>query len=554
MCNEFIDALSKASFTSLVLLMLAEHVAAAEPAQVIPVCSERQLLGVAPTDEEVKRHCLFGSPSIDYPFGTQSPSRDDWGFNLTLRVDEQGRVVCYSSRDELDRPLELNVQRRALLSAVWSWSYSPFVRHGVSIPAVVTEEIYQEDLPRQHLIPPTVSLEKVHITLERSGCYGYCPSYRVQLSGDGAAVYDGGEYVDVLGTHHYRIDPARVAELVESVRSKDLWSLRSHYPSGVTDSAGYEITIALGSDVYHIFDYVGYRVGMPQAVTEFEEEVDDAAESHGWIHLGRLAVDNLQKEHFPFASRVGGELLLRSIADENATGNQAILKVMSLGAPWSIRPRPDVGFRRTPGSALEEALLNQRTAIVDFLIETGALRHGDQVDQHKLDAAFQAAIRGGRLELVQRIWNAGGTVRPSLSYIDVSGDTRPIGKSAPITLLLSHESHETRQWDGLEIAKWLVAKGCDIRAHGADGRTLLHIAAAAGDAKMVRYILDQGVPASTPGEYSLPAVGATDNEEVAMMLLQGGTDISKMDDGGTQFRRYAVYKHWARVIAWLDTH
>jgi hypothetical protein len=179
----FIDALCKASLTNLVLLMLATHVAAAQPARAIPVCSERQLLGIAPTDEEVKRHRLFGSPSIRYPFGTQSPSRDDWGFDLTLRVDEHGRVVCYSSHDEFDRPLELNDERRTLLSALSNWSYSPFVQHGVSIPAVVTEEIYEEELPRRHLMPPVVPLDKVHITLERSGCFGFCPNYRVELSG-----------------------------------------------------------------------------------------------------------------------------------------------------------------------------------------------------------------------------------------------------------------------------------------------------------------------------------------------------------------------------------
>jgi hypothetical protein len=433
-----IDARCKAHLATLALLMLAGHVATAQAACAIPVCSERQLLGVAPPDEEVKRHRLFGSPTIDYPFGTQNPSRDDWGFHLTLRVDEHGRVVCYSSRDELDRPLALNVQRRAMLSALWNWSYSPFVRHGVSVPAVVTDEIYEEELPRRRLTPPVVPLEKVQIVLERSGCFGFCPSYRVQLSGGGTAVYDGEAYVDVLGTHHYRIDPTKVAELVQSARSKDLWSLRSHYTSGVTDNPGYAITIALGDDVHHIFDYVGRRVGMPQAVTEFEEEVDEAAQSRSWIHLGRQAVDHLQEEHFPFASRDGGELLLRSIADESATDNQAILKIMSLGAPWSIRPRSEGGFRHTPGSALEEALLNQRTPIVDFLIAKGALAHGDQVDQHELDAAFRAAIRGGRLELVQRIWNAAGTVHPSLSYIDVSGDTKPISKSVPVTLLLSH--------------------------------------------------------------------------------------------------------------------
>lgn len=534
--------------------VLVVRPAAAEPSRAIPVCDAQQLLGFVPRDEDVKHHRLLGSPQIGYPFGTQSPSRDDWGFDLTFRVDERGRIVCYASRDPFDRPLELNDKRRAMLAALSTWRYTPFVRNGIPVPAVVTEAIYEEELPRRHSIPPAVPLESVHISLERSGCFGFCPSYRVELSGDGTAVYHGESYVDVLGTHHYRIDPEEVAKLVESVRSKDLWSLRLAYASGVTDNPGYAVTIALGKDVHRIVDYVGRLVGMPQVVTEFEEEIDEAAQSHAWIHLGQQAVDHLQEEHFPFASRQGGELLLRSIADESATDNQAILKLMNLGAQWSIRPRSDASFRHTPGTALEEALLNQRTPVVDLLLERGALRHGNDVDQHRLDAAFRAAIRGGRLELVQRIWDAGGIAHPSLSYIDVSDDAKPIRKSVPVTLLLSHESYETKEWDGLGITKWLAAKGCDIHAHGADGRTLLHIAAGADDAKMVRYILDQGVPASTPGKYSLPAAEVTDDEEVALMLLQAGTDISKDDDGGTQFRRYAVYKHWAMVIAWLNTH
>ena len=124
--------------------------------------------------------------------------------------------------------------------------------------------------------------------------------------------------------------------------------------------------------------------------------------------------------------------------------------------------------------------------------------------------------------------------------------------SSPVTLLLSHEPYQTTPWAGLEITKWLTAKGCDIHAHGADGRTLLHIAAHAGDVNMVRYVLDQGIAASTPGRFSLPALGNTNDEDIALMLLQEGTDISTMDDGGTRFRRYAISNHWGRVIAWLD--
>jgi ankyrin repeat protein len=62
--------------------------------------------------------------------------------------------------------------------------------------------------------------------------------------------------------------------------------------------------------------------------------------------------------------------------------------------------------------------------------------------------------------------------------------------------------------DGLEIARWLAGQGCDLNAHAADGDTLLHIAAAAGDPPLVRYLLDQGVQVSTAGQYGLPARSA----------------------------------------------
>jgi hypothetical protein len=450
--------------------------------------------------------------------------------------------------------LELNDERRALLAALPSWSYLPFVRNGTALPAIVTEDIYEEELPRQHLTPPTVPLEKIHIILERTGCFGTCPSYRVELFGDGTAVYGGQGYVDVLGVHRYRIDPEKVAMLGASVQSKDLWSVRSEYTGGISDSATYTLTIALGNEVHKISDYAGRIVGMPETVTEFEKEVDEVAQSEAWIHLGQQAVDHLRANHFSFSSREGGEMLLRAIADEDATDDKALVELINLGAPWSIRSRSDHSFAHTPGPALEEALMNQRDTVVDLLIEKGALRDRGVVDQQKLDGAFRAAVRGGRLELVQRVWAAGGTLRPSLSYVDVANEEKRIRKRVPVTLLLSPGPYKDKPWAGLEIAKWLAAKGCDIRAHGADGRTLLHIAARAGDVEMVRYILSQGVPASTPGAFSLPALASAEDEDVVLTLLDAGTDISKMDDGGAQFRRYAIYNHWERVLAWLDTH
>ena len=59
---------------------------------------------------------------------------------------------------------------------------------------------------------------------------------------------------------------------------------------------------------------------------------------------------------------------------------------------------------------------------------------------------------------------------------------------------------------------------------------------------------------STPGKYDLPALGGTHDEDVAMVLLQAGTDLTKLNEGGSTFREYAEYNHWARVCAWLGEH
>jgi ankyrin repeat protein len=98
------------------------------------------------------------------------------------------------------------------------------------------------------------------------------------------------------------------------------------------------------------------------------------------------------------------------------------------------------------------------------------------------------------------------------------------------------------------------AHGCDLQAAAADGTTLLHIAARAGDVKFVRFLLSQGMGASTPGKYGLPALGGVESEEVAMVLLEAGTDMSRMNASGQSFRAFAEYNHWHRVVEWLTAH
>ena len=52
----------------------------------------------------------------------------------------------------------------------------------------------------------------LRITLSRSGCYGKCPTYEVEIHGDGTVLYDGKFDVAAKGKHTAKISHASVVE------------------------------------------------------------------------------------------------------------------------------------------------------------------------------------------------------------------------------------------------------------------------------------------------------------------------------------------------------
>jgi len=384
-----------------------------------------------------------------------------------------------------------------------------------------------------------------------------CPGYEVSIHGNGQVDYQGGGYADVQGKHRYQISPEEVAALVERARRVDLWSMSTSYRAPITDNSTYVLTLKMGRLTHEIEDYVGRMVGMPAAVGEFENEVDRVGRTSEWIHLSLAAVERLQSENFDFTSQEGADTLARAVANDGSTDEAALLRMIDLGTPVkggdAVRP-PRGAPMPTESTLLNVALVHHRVALIDPLVAQGLLNTGGLLDKHKLDLAFQDAVRGGRLAAVQKIWNAGGgEVHPSLRLEDEDEDgERATPKRVPVTLLLSR-SYRDVHWEGQAIAEWLAAKGCDLKAQAADGDTLLHRAVEAGDIAFVRYLLLHGLNASTAGRYGLPALGSAQNEDIALLLLKAGSSW-QMNDGGAGFRRYAEEQHWTRVLAYLNQH
>lgn len=131
--------------------------------------------------------------------------------------------------------------------------------------------------------PAQTPESNVMITLTRSVCFGFCPAYRVTISGDGEVVYVGERHVAVTGEQRARIPRSEVQALLRRFEEIGFNDLRDEYRARVTDLPTYTITLERGGQRKTVVDYAGTSAGMPPAVRELEEEIDRVAGTARWV-------------------------------------------------------------------------------------------------------------------------------------------------------------------------------------------------------------------------------------------------------------------------------
>jgi hypothetical protein len=123
----------------------------------------------------------------------------------------------------------------------------------------------------------------LRITLNRSGCYGRCPTYEIEIHGDGTVLYDGKANVGTKGRQVAKISHESLVKLVDVFRKADYFSLAERYVSGVTDNPTYVSSISFDGLSKSVLDYVGRDVGMPPGVSNVEDAIDRLSGASKWI-------------------------------------------------------------------------------------------------------------------------------------------------------------------------------------------------------------------------------------------------------------------------------
>lgn len=115
-------------------------------------------------------------------------------------------------------------------------------------------------------------------TLERTGCYGECPVYRLTVNSDGSVVYVGTRYVKVSGRQVYKLTEAQQLELEAAFTRANFAQLKDYDRVENTDDDWTLISFRRGAGLKRVRHYHGDN-SAPAALTALEDEFDRIVDS-----------------------------------------------------------------------------------------------------------------------------------------------------------------------------------------------------------------------------------------------------------------------------------
>lgn len=131
---------------------------------------------------------------------------------------------------------------------------------------------------------PTIrDWNSLKIVLQRTVCFGKCPAYTVEISGDGTVCYDGLGFVAITGQRKAHIPADNVRALWDAFVKADFFWTFDEYRAGVTDLPTNRLSISFDGKSKTVVDYDGREIGMPKQVSELENAIDATANTKKWL-------------------------------------------------------------------------------------------------------------------------------------------------------------------------------------------------------------------------------------------------------------------------------
>ena len=473
-----------------------------------------------PQPQEVAAHLTGEFPVVRMDFN-KLPDLQAIGFvPVEVVVDEQGNVTSAKlegadDNDDDDVPKAQREMLRAVVAEAENLAsklrFRPFEDSGHPVPAQFEIAIPVRalaDQPAKRVPFPQVhEWNSIKIELSRTGCFGPCPSYSVEVHGDGTVLYNGGANVAITGAHRASVSRDAVLQTVQAFHASDYFSLHDKYIWGATDLPTYTTSIAIDGKTKRIVDYAGEQVGMPEAVSKLEDAIDRLSGVERWTKGNSETVPALMQERFDFNSPEASKIL----ANVAQMGNADAVRDL-VGAGVVVSTKPAANGLRLPGTALENAAARGNIEMLRALLSTGIK------DADAKTSALDRAASAGKIDAVRLLIQYGAN--PIAPRVLIGAASSGI----PAVLL--------------EILKYKP----DVNGRGPENRTALisslqayHIDKGVNLKEIVRILLDAGAdPNLADNEGKTPLILNSGDLEIAAILISHGANVNaRAKDGFT---------------------
>jgi ankyrin repeat protein len=367
-----------------------------------------------------------------------------------------------------------------------------------------------ELVPKRKIPFPTVhDWDSVRITLRRTGCFGSCPSYRVEVHGDGTVLYEGQAFVAVTGSHRGSIAKETVVELVNAFRDADYYSLQDEYVWDATDLPTFETSIEIDGRLKRVEDYAGGQIGMPLTVSKLEAEIDRLADTGRWTKGNENTARSLTEEKWDFKTPEAAETLARVVQSGNS---DAVRDLVAGGVPLDANSK-------SASLTLAQAARRGDMSMLRALLDAGAGKN-----PQAMDTALVMAASTGKVEVVRALIGYGA----SPNSADRSGRTLLMAAAA----------------SGVPaVVEQVLSFNPDVNGRGAQGRTALMEAvgqwhygperAEVNRAAVARLLLEHGADPNLQDEKgNTTLIGCAWDADAALALIRHGANVNAQNNDG----------------------
>lgn len=145
----------------------------------------------------------------------------------------------------------------------------------LELPEIVEIEEVDPDLE------PTPWPKYLILRLEKTDCYGKCPSYIAEVYSDGTATFEGKANVEKIGTFEAQMPRRQIKTIQDQAANFNFFELDTIYPSNnqlLPDLPSTITLVAFDEDQHRIH----HNYGAPKALKKFEAFLEEMIGSMDW--------------------------------------------------------------------------------------------------------------------------------------------------------------------------------------------------------------------------------------------------------------------------------